>query len=224
MSEPGSRRGRAHDAEGARQTILDAAEEVFAEKGFEGASLEEIAQRAGYTRGAIYKHFSSKAVRARALAILGEHGHEARQPVAGRKRSMEREARVFAATPRAAKDMVGGGRDVELLGDGAHLERDLDRGLVHLVAARGLGELVDLGVADDALEGDGDSAEGGGGFGNGVARIVDGGAGGGEFTSVLVGVAGDGTEGEETQHLGIRVGGLDDAPVDLVGAEECGLS
>jgi AcrR family transcriptional regulator len=44
-----------------RNLLLDAAEEVFAERGFEGASLEDIAQRAGYTRGAIYKHFSSKA-------------------------------------------------------------------------------------------------------------------------------------------------------------------
>src|SRR4051812_18201471 len=43
-----------------RDLLLDAAEEVFAEKGFEGASLDEIAQRAGYTRGAIYKHFGGK--------------------------------------------------------------------------------------------------------------------------------------------------------------------
>jgi AcrR family transcriptional regulator len=33
---------------------------VFARRGFEGASLEEIAEAAGYTRGAIYKHFSGK--------------------------------------------------------------------------------------------------------------------------------------------------------------------
>jgi AcrR family transcriptional regulator len=43
-----------------RDLLLDAAEQVFAERGFEGASLEEIAQRAGYTRGAIYKHFGGK--------------------------------------------------------------------------------------------------------------------------------------------------------------------
>ena len=43
-----------------RNTLLEAAAEVFAEKGFGGASLEEIAERAGFTRGAIYKHFSSK--------------------------------------------------------------------------------------------------------------------------------------------------------------------
>jgi AcrR family transcriptional regulator len=43
-----------------RELLLDAAEEVFAARGFEGASLEEIADTAGYTRGAIYKHFGSK--------------------------------------------------------------------------------------------------------------------------------------------------------------------
>jgi AcrR family transcriptional regulator len=43
-----------------RDLLLDAAEEVFARRGFEGASLEEIAEAAGYTRGAIYKHFGGK--------------------------------------------------------------------------------------------------------------------------------------------------------------------
>src|SRR5689334_187299 len=44
-----------------RNLLLDAAEEVFTAKGFEGASLDEIAETAGYTRGAIYKHFADKA-------------------------------------------------------------------------------------------------------------------------------------------------------------------
>jgi AcrR family transcriptional regulator len=43
-----------------RNLLLDAAKDVFAQRGFEGASLEEIAEAAGYTRGAIYKHFGSK--------------------------------------------------------------------------------------------------------------------------------------------------------------------
>ena len=43
-----------------RDLLLDAAEEVFARRGFEGASLESIADAAGYSRGAIYKHFGSK--------------------------------------------------------------------------------------------------------------------------------------------------------------------
>lgn len=44
-----------------RDLLLDAAAEVFARRGFEGASLDEIAETAGYTRGAIYKNFGSKA-------------------------------------------------------------------------------------------------------------------------------------------------------------------
>ena len=43
-----------------RSLLLDAAEEVFAEKGFTPASLDDIARAAGYTKGAIYKHFSTK--------------------------------------------------------------------------------------------------------------------------------------------------------------------
>jgi AcrR family transcriptional regulator len=43
-----------------REALLDAAATVFAKRGFHGASLDEIAETAGYTRGAIYKHFADK--------------------------------------------------------------------------------------------------------------------------------------------------------------------
>jgi AcrR family transcriptional regulator len=43
-----------------RATLVEAAAEVFADKGFYGASLEEIAELAGFTRGAIYSNFGSK--------------------------------------------------------------------------------------------------------------------------------------------------------------------
>ncbi|MFL9936412.1 TetR/AcrR family transcriptional regulator [Paraburkholderia sp. RL18-103-BIB-C] len=43
-----------------RQRLLDAAEVIFMKKGFVGASVEEIAEAAGYTRGAFYSNFSSK--------------------------------------------------------------------------------------------------------------------------------------------------------------------
>jgi AcrR family transcriptional regulator len=43
-----------------RSLLLDAAEEVFAEKGLNTATLDDIAQAAGYTKGAIYKHFAGK--------------------------------------------------------------------------------------------------------------------------------------------------------------------
>ena len=51
---PERRRQRTRDA------LLDAAVTVFAKRGFHGASLDEIAETAGYTRGAIYKHFADK--------------------------------------------------------------------------------------------------------------------------------------------------------------------
>jgi AcrR family transcriptional regulator len=43
-----------------REALLDAATEVFVRRGFEGSSLEEIAETAGFTRGAIYKNFDGK--------------------------------------------------------------------------------------------------------------------------------------------------------------------
>ena len=40
--------------------ILDAAMELFVEKGFAGTRMEEIAQRAGVTKGTVYLYFESK--------------------------------------------------------------------------------------------------------------------------------------------------------------------
>jgi len=43
-----------------RALVLDAARAVFEEHGIEGASIREIARRAGYTPGAIYSYFASQ--------------------------------------------------------------------------------------------------------------------------------------------------------------------
>jgi AcrR family transcriptional regulator len=40
--------------------ILDAAQEIFSEQGFEHTQLDQVAARAGYSRGAIYAHYASK--------------------------------------------------------------------------------------------------------------------------------------------------------------------
>ncbi|MDQ2903079.1 MAG: TetR/AcrR family transcriptional regulator [Chloroflexota bacterium] len=58
MPEP--RRGRAHDAEGAREAILNAAEEVFAEHGFDGARIAVIAAVANYNSSLIFQYFDDK--------------------------------------------------------------------------------------------------------------------------------------------------------------------
>jgi AcrR family transcriptional regulator len=43
-----------------RQRLLDSAQEVFARHGFVGASVDEIAEHAGYSKGAVYSNFKSK--------------------------------------------------------------------------------------------------------------------------------------------------------------------
>jgi AcrR family transcriptional regulator len=43
-----------------RERVLEAASEVFAERGFHGATVEDICERASFTRGAFYSNFSSK--------------------------------------------------------------------------------------------------------------------------------------------------------------------
>jgi len=43
-----------------RRALLEAAEQVFAERGFEGTTMAEIASRAGYSAGNLYNVFDSK--------------------------------------------------------------------------------------------------------------------------------------------------------------------
>lgn len=48
------------DAEQTKEAILDAAIEVFSERGVARATLDQIARAANVTRGAVYWHFSNK--------------------------------------------------------------------------------------------------------------------------------------------------------------------
>ena len=49
-----------HDAEGAREAILNAGEEVFAEHGFDRARIDAIAKASGYNKSLIFQYFSDK--------------------------------------------------------------------------------------------------------------------------------------------------------------------
>ena len=57
-SEP--KPGRTHNAEGAREAILNAAEEVFAQHGFDGARIDAIAAAAGYNKSLLFQYFGDK--------------------------------------------------------------------------------------------------------------------------------------------------------------------
>ena len=55
-----ARLSRAESQARTRRALLDAAAAVFIERGLQGASVEAIASRAGFTRGAFYANFGSK--------------------------------------------------------------------------------------------------------------------------------------------------------------------
>lgn len=59
-------------AQRTRDTVLRAAGEAFAEKGFLGTNMADIFARAGVTKGALYFHFSSKEELAFAVISAGE--------------------------------------------------------------------------------------------------------------------------------------------------------
>lgn len=60
VPHPG-RRTQAERTAGTRKAILQAARELFGRRGYADTGRDEIAARAGVTRGALYHHFVSKA-------------------------------------------------------------------------------------------------------------------------------------------------------------------
>jgi AcrR family transcriptional regulator len=109
-----------------RALVLDAARAVFEEHGIEGASIREIAKRAGYTPGAIYSYFDSKEaiygeLLGESLARLNQAVLAARPEVPGAPGLLRAKAQgwfgFYAANPR---------------------ELDLGFYLVHGLAPRGL--------------------------------------------------------------------------------------
>jgi AcrR family transcriptional regulator len=64
---PGQRMTRAERKELTRELLFDAAIEVFARKGYHGASLDDVAEAAGFTKGAVYSNFTRKSDLFRAL-------------------------------------------------------------------------------------------------------------------------------------------------------------
>ena len=92
-----------------RELILDAARQIFAEEGLEGASLRAIAIRAGYTPAALYFHFESKEaiyaeVLKASLASLGSTVNRAVEQTRSPRQKLKAAAmsffRFYAENPR----------------------------------------------------------------------------------------------------------------------------
>lgn len=65
--------------EGTRERILVAAQHAFAERGYDGASLNEVIRSAEITKGGFYFHFPSKADLA--LAVIGATKERVQQEI-----------------------------------------------------------------------------------------------------------------------------------------------
>nr|WP_319249407.1 TetR/AcrR family transcriptional regulator [uncultured Celeribacter sp.] len=72
-TSPSADQGTEASASPKRQQILDGARTVFMQKGFEGASMQDIARTAGVSKGTLYVYFDNKEAMFDAL-VLSECG------------------------------------------------------------------------------------------------------------------------------------------------------
>ncbi len=92
---PATRRRPQARAVVTRRRLLEVAEQLFARAGYEGASMADVAERAGVGVGTLYHHFPDK--RALLLALIDDWGD--RELVRGRD---EHVVETFLADPRKA--------------------------------------------------------------------------------------------------------------------------
>jgi AcrR family transcriptional regulator len=121
-----SRLSRVEQTERNRSLVLDAARDVFMARGYHAATLEQIAESAGFSRGVVYSQFESKAdlflslLEARIEERAARHGKlVARLGRSGGVRALiEHLAREDRADPRwlllVAEFRVHAARDPEL--------------------------------------------------------------------------------------------------------------
>jgi AcrR family transcriptional regulator len=101
MSEKSPKRRTRATREQTRARLLRAASEVFAERGYERASLDDVAAAAGLTKGAIYSSFASKDELF--YALMAERIGERLTLVAG---AVDRQSTVREMTREAADGLV----------------------------------------------------------------------------------------------------------------------
>jgi AcrR family transcriptional regulator len=78
-----------------REELLAAARDVFLDRGFHGTTLDDVAEAAGYTKGAVYSNFASKV--ALFLAIIDERfGWRLADAVAASRRGKSLDAALRA--------------------------------------------------------------------------------------------------------------------------------
>jgi AcrR family transcriptional regulator len=157
--------GRRADLRGtARERLLDAAAHVFAEHGFRGASVDDVAARAGVTKGALYWNFPSK--QELFFALLDERVDSRVRSLLEQFEAASSEEDPAAAVSRGVADVVDderqlvllmqeywslAARDPELRGRYVERQRMLRRLVAHTVEARHATTGVPLTTSPDRL-------------------------------------------------------------------------
>lgn len=90
-SEP-KRESRAEKQARTRAELIGTATKVFARRGYQGSSVEEIAEEAGYSHGAVYSNFDGKADLF--LAVLEEYMAERARELAGTQTALPEDAPI----------------------------------------------------------------------------------------------------------------------------------
>jgi len=70
--EASLRQARGRPSEGAREALVEAAHDLFMERDYEQVSTEQILERSGVSRGALYHHFPTKLDLFRAVFVASE--------------------------------------------------------------------------------------------------------------------------------------------------------
>jgi AcrR family transcriptional regulator len=146
------------DGDPTRDRLLTAAAEVFAEKGYDGAGVQEIARRAGFTTGAIYGRFRGKAQLL--LAAMEANSHDEFEELFADRRFEERATDILTTVGAhlvtdefdsgqalLLEAFVAGRRDPEVAG---MLRRIIEERTVSLTAL--VDEAKRTGAIDPALD------------------------------------------------------------------------
>lgn len=162
MSDPTAPTRKRLSASARRELIVAAATELFAERGYRGASIEEIARRSGVTPPVVYDHFASKRELYRVLleAHFADLREVWRRNFLGDEPPRERVARSFDAWFAYVEEHPFAGRmlfrdtsgDPEIAAMHAEVAGDSRAAVMPLVAAEpGLLDLADA-ATEPALE------------------------------------------------------------------------
>jgi AcrR family transcriptional regulator len=142
-----------------RKAILDAAETIFAERGFHGARVQDIAAHARIAVGTVYNHFEQKddvlaaLLEERTEELLAQLGAERDDPRTFRARLERRVARMVGYVERHKAFFALANEQGLFAGSAAPGARAATRRLRHVEKFRGaFRALVDDGIASGDLE------------------------------------------------------------------------